>query len=55
VDLNLETPQRRPLREILRCKLELEGRLHLHVDLPAWAPAEDKPIVRIAREAGVKL
>ena len=54
VDLYLETPQRKPLREILRCKLELEEQLDLHVDLLARAPGEDKPIFRIAREAGVK-
>jgi len=55
VDLYLEIPSRKPLREILRCKSELEEKLDLHVDLLAKAPGEDKPIFRIAREEGVRL
>lgn len=55
VDLYVETPKRKSLREILRCKSELEENLDLHVDLLAKAPGEDKPILRIARDTGVRL
>lgn len=55
IDLYVETAGPAPLRQVLRCKLELEEKLDLRVDLVIKAPGEDKPIFNIAKETGVRL
>lgn len=55
VDLYVETPTRKPLKQVLRCKLELEEKLDLHVDLVINAGNDNKPIFTIAKETGIRL
>jgi predicted nucleotidyltransferase len=55
VDLYVETPTRKPLKQALRCKIELEEKLDLHVDLVINSDNDDKPIFNIAKETGVRL
>lgn len=55
VDLYIETTQKNTLMSALRCKIELEDSLDLHVDLVVKEPGKDKPIFRIAKEQGVRL
>jgi predicted nucleotidyltransferase len=55
IDLYLETQRHPTLTETLRCKIELEEKLDLHVDLVIKPPDLDKPIFNIAKAQGVRL
>jgi predicted nucleotidyltransferase len=55
IDLYIETTERKSLRQIIRCKMELEEKLDLHVDLAIKYPGDDRPIYNIAKSTGIKL
>lgn len=54
MDLYVET-QDHPLRNELRCKIELEEMLDMPVDLIVRGIGEDTPIAGIAKREGVSL
>lgn len=54
VDLYVETRHPELLRE-LRCKMEIEEAIDLHVDLIVSQPDDDRPIARIAKKEGILL
>lgn len=54
VDLYVETSHPDLMRE-LRCKIDIQDALDLHVDLIAAAPGDDRPIARIAKKGGICL
>lgn len=55
VDLYVETNQANTLMSALRCKIDLEERLDLHVDLLVNECGTNKPIYQIAKKQGVRL
>ena len=55
VDLYVETDQASSLLSALRCKIELEESLDLHVDLVVKEEGKNKPIYQIAKEQGIQL
>lgn len=55
VDLYIESTQKNTLMSELRCKITLEDRLDLHVDLTVKEPGKDKPIYQLAKIQGVQL
>jgi predicted nucleotidyltransferase len=55
VDLYVETNQRHPLMAELLCKLSIEERLDLHVDLVVNDHNGNKPIFIIAQSTGIQL
>ena len=54
IDLYVETEQPGLLHE-LRCKIDLEEAVDLHVDLIVARPGDDRPIARIAKSEGIRL
>jgi predicted nucleotidyltransferase len=54
VDLYVEVPQPNLMQRI-RCKIQLEERLDMPVDLIVKPIGDDSPISRIARSEGVEL
>ena len=54
VDLYVET-ESHDLRDELRCKIELEEKLDMPVDLLVRSVQEDSPIARIAKGQGQQL
>ena len=54
IDLYVETAHPELLRE-LRCKIDLEDRIDLHVDLIVARPGDELPIARIAKSKGIRL
>ncbi|NTU54383.1 MAG: nucleotidyltransferase domain-containing protein [Chlorobiaceae bacterium] len=55
VDLYVETGLRTSPMATLRCKMALEERLDLHVDLVVNNHVKDEPIYHIAKQQGVLL
>ena len=55
VDLYVETNQSHPLMTELLCKLSIEDRLDLHVDLVVNDHNGNKPIFLIAQSTGIQL
>ena len=55
VDLYVETDQASTLLSALRCKIELEDNLDLHVDLVVKEEGKNKPIYQIAKEQDIQL
>ncbi|MDH4199612.1 MAG: nucleotidyltransferase domain-containing protein [Spirochaetia bacterium] len=55
VDLYVETNQVNTLMTALRCKMEIEERLDLHVDIVVNEHTKNKPIYQIAKNQGVLL
>ena len=55
VDLYVETDQAITLLSALRCKIELEDNLDLHVDLVVKEEGKNKPIYQIAKTQGIQL
>lgn len=55
VDLYVEPAQESTILSALRCKIELEERLDLHVDLVVKERGKDKPIYQLAKTRGVQL
>ncbi len=55
VDLYVETDQASTLLSALRCKIELEESLDLHVDLVVKEEGKNKPIHQIAKTQGIQL
>ncbi len=55
VDLYVETKQSNTLMAALLCKMTIEERLDLHVDLVVNDYVKDKPIYHIAKKQGVQL
>jgi predicted nucleotidyltransferase len=54
VDLYVEVPQPNLMQRI-RCKIQLEERLDMPVDLIVKPIGDDSPISRIARSEGIEL
>lgn len=55
VDLYVETNTRFPVVTALRCKLSIEEKLDLHVDLLVNDRQQSNPIFSIAKSTGVQL
>lgn len=55
IDIYVETAQKNTLMSKVRCKMELEEALDLHVDLIVKEPWKDKPIYRLAKSQGIRL
>lgn len=55
VDLYVETSQANTLMSALSCKITLEEKLDLHVDLVVNDPKKNNPIYQIAKKQGVRL
>lgn len=55
IDLYVETSKGSTLLTLLRCKMLLEERLDLPVDLIVRDPAKEDPIYQIAKKEGVQL
>lgn len=55
VDLYVETEQRISPMSVLRCKMVIEERLDLHVDLVVNDHVKDEPIYHIAKQQGILL
>ncbi len=55
VDLYVEATRRDTLMPALRCKIALEDRLDLTVDLIVKELGKDKPIYNLAKAQGVRL
>lgn len=55
VDLYVETQHKPALLSALRCKIALEDRLDLQVDLIVREPGKDLPIYQLAKSQGVLL
>jgi predicted nucleotidyltransferase len=54
IDLYIETEHPRLLNE-LRCKVDIEEAVDLHVDLIVALPDDHRPIARIAKSQGIRL
>jgi predicted nucleotidyltransferase len=54
IDLYVETRHPELLRE-LRCRIDIEEAVDLHVDLIVAAPGDERPIARIAKREGIRL
>jgi predicted nucleotidyltransferase len=54
VDLYVETSHPELMRE-LRCKMEIEEAIDLHVDLIVAKPGDARPIAHIAKKEGILL
>jgi len=55
VDLYVETPQINTWLAALHCKIAIEERLDLHVDLVVNDHVTNKPIYQIAKNKGIQL
>lgn len=55
VDLYVETEQRISPMSVLLCKMAIEERLDLHVDLVVNDHVKDEPIYHIAKQQGILL
>ena len=55
VDLYIETTRKDTLLPTLRCKIALEDKLDLSVDLLVKEPSQDKPIYHLAKAQGIQL
>lgn len=54
VDLYVETRYPELVRE-LRCRIDIEAAIDLHVDLIVAHPGDERPIARIAKAQGIRL
>lgn len=55
IDLYVETSRRQTLLSELRCKIALEERLHLSVDLVVNEPSKEKTIYNLAKSQEILL